>query len=216
MTDRKATIFVFSPFRMDPARRLLTRDGQPIELKPKEFDPLLVLVEEDGRVVDKEDLMARVWPDCFVSDGSLAKNISVLRKALGEDVIETHRGRGYRIAPPIVVVSSSEAASQTGSGRPRRKPLMCRAEPARRGARIDAPAGWSSSPATRRRPVSVPRLPRRRRLRTAKAHPAMIDRLARNGGKESGASERGNRGTGGDPDEGPRHLMRRSPTTTVF
>ena len=53
MTDRKATTFVFSPFRMDPARRLLTRDGQPIALKPKEFDTLLVLVEEDGRVVTK-------------------------------------------------------------------------------------------------------------------------------------------------------------------
>jgi DNA-binding winged helix-turn-helix (wHTH) protein len=107
MTDRKATIFVFSPFRMDPARRLLTRDGQPIELKPKEFDTLLVLVEDDGRVVDKDDLMARVWPDCYVSDGSLAKNISILRRALGEDVIETHRGRGYRIAAPVVRVEAS-------------------------------------------------------------------------------------------------------------
>jgi DNA-binding winged helix-turn-helix (wHTH) protein len=101
MTDRKATIFVFSPFRMDPARRLLTRDGQPIVLKPKEFDTLLALVEEDGHVVDKDDLLARVWPDCYVSDGSLAKNISILRRALGEDVIETHPGRGYRIRLPI-------------------------------------------------------------------------------------------------------------------
>jgi DNA-binding winged helix-turn-helix (wHTH) protein len=102
MTDRKATIFLFSPFRLDPARRLLTRDGRPIALKPKEFDTLLVLVEEDGRVVDKDDLMARVWPDCYVSDGSLAKNISILRKALGEGLIETHRGRGYRITLPVI------------------------------------------------------------------------------------------------------------------
>ena len=107
MTDRKATIFVFSPFRMDPARRLLTRDGQPIALKPKEFDTLLVLVEEDGHVVDKDDLLARVWPDCYVSDGSVAKNISILRRALGENVIETHRGRGYRIRLPVVETSST-------------------------------------------------------------------------------------------------------------
>src|SRR5579864_338878 len=107
MNDRETKTFTFSPFRIDPARRLLTRDGEPIVLKPKEFDTLLVLVKEDGRVVDKDDLMAGVWPDTYVADGSLAKNISVLRKALGEGVIETHRGRGYRIALPIV----SELAS---------------------------------------------------------------------------------------------------------
>lgn len=84
MGDPKATIFVFSSFRLDPARRLLTRDGLPIALKPKEFDTLQLLLEEDGRVVDKDDLMARVWPDSYVADGSLARNISVLRKALGK------------------------------------------------------------------------------------------------------------------------------------
>lgn len=102
MNDHETTTFLFAPFRMDPARRLLTRDDQPIALKPKEFDTLLVLVKEDGRVVDKDDLMARVWPDSYVTDGSLAKNVSVLRKALGDGVIETHRGRGYRIALPVV------------------------------------------------------------------------------------------------------------------
>lgn len=109
MHDPKPNIFVFSPFRMDPARRILTRDGLPIALKPKEFDTLLVLVQEDGRVVDKDDLMSRVWPDCYVAEGSLAKNISILRKVLGEAVIETHRGRGYRIILPIVTTSSIAA-----------------------------------------------------------------------------------------------------------
>lgn len=113
MNDHKATAFVFSPFRMDPARRTLTRGGQSIALKPKEFDTLLTLVEEDGRVVDKDELMARVWPDCYVADGSLAKNISVLRKALGEGVIETHRGRGYRITLPVVTTPSTPAAFHT-------------------------------------------------------------------------------------------------------
>ncbi len=101
MTDQKDTTFVFSPFRMDPARRLLTRDGQHIALKPKEFDTLLVLEKEDGRVVDKDELMALVWPDTYVSDGSLAKNISVLRKALGENVIQTLPKKGYRISVPV-------------------------------------------------------------------------------------------------------------------
>jgi DNA-binding winged helix-turn-helix (wHTH) protein len=110
MNDSKTTIFVFPPFRLDPGRRTLTRDGRLIALKPKEFDALLVLLEEDGRVVDKDDLMARVWPDSYVGEGSLAKNISVLRKALGEKVIETHRGRGYRVTVPIVTTSSAAYA----------------------------------------------------------------------------------------------------------
>jgi len=79
----------------------MTRDGRPLSLTPKEFDTLLVLVEAAGKVLDKEELISRVWPDSYVGDGSLARNISVLRKALGEGVIETHRGRGYRIALPI-------------------------------------------------------------------------------------------------------------------
>ncbi len=105
MNHVDATAYVFLPFRMDPSRRLLNRDGRAIILKPKEFDTLLVLVEAEGRVVDKDDLVARVWPDTYVGDGSLAKNISVLRKALGEEVIETHRGRGYRIALPVSALS---------------------------------------------------------------------------------------------------------------
>lgn len=87
---------------MDAGRRVLTRDGQALTLTPKEFDTLLVLVEADGRVVDKEQLIARVWPDSYVGDGSLARNISVLRRTLGEEVIETHRRRGYRITLPVV------------------------------------------------------------------------------------------------------------------
>jgi len=119
MTDQKDTTFVFSPFRIDPARRLLTSDGQAIALKPKEFDTLLMLVQENGRVVDKDELMALVWPDTYVSDGSLAKNISVLRKALGQNVIETHRGRGYRITLPVVSVPATMAPAS-----PDRQPAL--------------------------------------------------------------------------------------------
>lgn len=82
------------------------RDGQPLFLTPKEFDTLLVLVEAAGKVVGKEELISRVWPDSYVGDGSLARNVSVLRKTLGEDVIQTHRGRGYRIALPVVQITS--------------------------------------------------------------------------------------------------------------
>jgi DNA-binding winged helix-turn-helix (wHTH) protein len=105
------SVFAFHHFRLDPARRLLSRDGQPVALTPKEFDTLLVLVEAGGRVVDKEGLLASVWPDSYVGDGSLARNISVLRKALGEGAIETHRGRGYRITLPVVATDSVAASA---------------------------------------------------------------------------------------------------------
>jgi DNA-binding winged helix-turn-helix (wHTH) protein len=102
-------LFLFPPFRLDPTRRQFTREGQPIELTPKEFDTLLVLVEAGGAVVEKETLIGQVWSDSFVGDGSLARNISVLRKELGKDVIETLPRRGYRITLPISVIKADPA-----------------------------------------------------------------------------------------------------------
>jgi DNA-binding winged helix-turn-helix (wHTH) protein len=110
MGATSTSVFAFHPFRLDSAQRVLSRDGKSIALTPKEFDTLLVLVEAGGRVVDKEELIERVWPDSYVGDGSLARNISVLRKALGEAVIETRRGRGYRISLPVAVTDRATAA----------------------------------------------------------------------------------------------------------
>ena len=93
--------YLFGPFRLDPAERLLLRDGQPVSLAPKEFDTLRVLVENAGHLAAKEELIAKVWPGSFVGDGSLARNISVLRKTLGEDSIETIPTKGYRFITPV-------------------------------------------------------------------------------------------------------------------
>lgn len=98
--------FVFTGFRMEPDQRLLSHDGQPVPLTPKEYETLLALVEAGGKVVRKEALIARVWPDSYVGDGSLARNISVLRKALGEEVIETLPKVGYRLAVPVTSVQA--------------------------------------------------------------------------------------------------------------
>lgn len=99
--EDQSTSFVFPPYRLDPDERRLSRDREVVSLTPKEFDTLLVLVEAGGRVVGKEELIERVWPDSYVGDGSLARNISVLRKALGEEVIETLPKKGYRISLPV-------------------------------------------------------------------------------------------------------------------
>jgi TolB-like protein/DNA-binding winged helix-turn-helix (wHTH) protein/Tfp pilus assembly protein PilF len=105
--DSFETIFHFGPFRVDAGERALCREGRQIPLAPKEFETLLALLESGGHLVEKETLIARIWPDSYVGDGSLARNISVLRKVLGEDVIQTVPKIGYRLAvvPAIGPVS---------------------------------------------------------------------------------------------------------------
>jgi DNA-binding winged helix-turn-helix (wHTH) protein len=71
--------YEFGPFRLDTAERLLLRDGQHVPLTPKAFETLLILVENCGRVIDKDELLKKVWPDTFVEEVNLAKNVSYLR-----------------------------------------------------------------------------------------------------------------------------------------
>ncbi|MBL8295713.1 MAG: transcriptional regulator [Bryobacterales bacterium] len=80
------------------------REDQVISLTPKVFQTLLVLVENSGRIVGKDELMKAVWPDTFVEEGNLTQNISMLRKVLGESpaehtYIETVPKQGYRFIP---------------------------------------------------------------------------------------------------------------------
>src|SRR5690242_15102889 len=91
----------FGPFRLDVARRALYRDGQFQPLTPKAAEILVLLLEEAGRVVTKEQLLERVWPGVVVEEGGIANNISALRKVLdpgfgGEAPIATIPRRGYR------------------------------------------------------------------------------------------------------------------------
>jgi TolB-like protein len=95
----------FGPFRFAVDERVLYREGQPVALMPKAIDTLAVLLERRGQVVDKAELMKLVWPDCTVEEIGLARNVSLLRKALGDDgetYIETVPKRGYRFRPAEV------------------------------------------------------------------------------------------------------------------
>jgi len=97
--------YTFGPYRIDAGERLLHRGEEMISLPPKALDTLLVLLESAGRMVDKSDLMKAIWPDTFVEEGALARNVSLLRKAL-EDTdepryIETIPKRGYRFIAPV-------------------------------------------------------------------------------------------------------------------
>jgi DNA-binding winged helix-turn-helix (wHTH) protein len=81
---RSRRLFAIGPFRLDLADRLLSRDGQPVALTPKALETLVVLVERHGKLVTKEELFQRVWPDAFVEENNLAQHISTLRRVLGE------------------------------------------------------------------------------------------------------------------------------------
>jgi len=97
--------YEFGPFRIDRGERLLRRGGEVIPLPPQAIDTLLILASSGGRVVEKDDLLKRIWPDTFVEEGGIARNISLLRKALGEGpdtlYIETIPRRGYRFVAPV-------------------------------------------------------------------------------------------------------------------
>jgi eukaryotic-like serine/threonine-protein kinase len=120
--QRTKRVFEFGPFRVDPDRELLLRGDEAVPLTPKTFQILLVLVRRGKEVVTKDDLMKMVWPDTFVEEANLSRNIFLLRKALGEtpqdhQYIVTVPGRGYRFAEDVKLVAGPElsvvAASHT-------------------------------------------------------------------------------------------------------
>lgn len=107
--------YEFGPFRLHASKKLLWRDGEPVPLAPKVLDTLLVLIQHRDRVVTKDELLERVWGRTVVEEGGLARNISVLRKALGEKpdehaYIVTVPGKGYRF------VADVREASGIGAG----------------------------------------------------------------------------------------------------
>jgi DNA-binding winged helix-turn-helix (wHTH) protein len=71
MVNRGKSLLEFGSFRLDTFQRLLFSGDQLVPLTPKAFDTLQVLIEADGRIVEKEELLKRVWPDSFVEEANL-------------------------------------------------------------------------------------------------------------------------------------------------
>jgi Tol biopolymer transport system component/DNA-binding winged helix-turn-helix (wHTH) protein len=99
-------MYEFGSFRVDADERKLLKNGHPVPLTPKAFEVLLLLVESSGHVVEKDELINRVWADSFVEEGNLKVTVSMLRKALDEDAsqlqyIETVPRRGYRFIADV-------------------------------------------------------------------------------------------------------------------
>ena len=114
-SQRLKELYEFGPFQVNPEKEILLRSGQPVPLTPKTFQILLVLVRRHKEVVTKDDLMKAVWPDTFVEESNLSRNIFMLRKALGESpqdhqYILTVPGRGYRLAQSVRLVPEREVS----------------------------------------------------------------------------------------------------------
>ena len=106
MLEQNHYVYEFGPFHLDATRRVLLKEGEPVKLFPKEFDTLLALVESNGELLEKDDLMRQVWQNTIVEESNLTTNISHLRKLLGEsrdrhDYIVTVPGRGYRFVAGV-------------------------------------------------------------------------------------------------------------------
>ena len=80
MSQTVRHLYEFGPFRLDATERLLLRDEQHVPLTPKAFETLLMLVEHGGHMIDKDELMKKVWPNIFVEEVNLAKNVFLSKK----------------------------------------------------------------------------------------------------------------------------------------
>jgi len=117
MSSDKNHIYRFGDFQLDAAERVLKRNGEIVQLPLKPFEVLLVLLEQHGSVVSKEELMKRVWPDSFVEEANLARHIYMLRQTLGDNIkghggrhhyIQTIPGRGYRFVCEVAITESND------------------------------------------------------------------------------------------------------------
>lgn len=114
MHQQSESVYEFGSFRVDSLKRVLLREGEMVPLTSKSLDTLLVLVQNRGQVVSKDDLMKTLWPDTVVEENNLTQQIAMLRKALGERAKE-HRyivtvpGRGYSFVADVIIPKDGES-----------------------------------------------------------------------------------------------------------
>src|SRR5204863_4497969 len=113
MSEQNQQVYGFDKFRLDVPNRKLLRDGVPVSLQAKAFDMLVVLIENGGRLVGKDELFRRVWPDLIVEESNLTVQVSAIRRALGDNKDNPHYiitvpGHGYRFTSDVLRVVESD------------------------------------------------------------------------------------------------------------
>src|SRR5687768_1348598 len=120
MPEGTTRIYWFGPFVLDVADRSLKRQGTPVSLTPKTFDLLVALVENAGRLVEKNALLQQVWPDVAVEEGNLTKGVFSLRQVLEDGgttrYIETVPKRGYRFTAGVAAAREEAPAIPAAPG----------------------------------------------------------------------------------------------------
>lgn len=126
-------IYEFGPFRLDAEERVPWRDGEAVSIPPKDLETLLVLVERAGHIVEKDELLQKVWPGVFIEEGNLARHVFNIRQVLGDapdgrNYIETVPKRGYRFVgavkeesgpaiPPVSITPAEPTATPPAKSR---------------------------------------------------------------------------------------------------
>ncbi|HXG93702.1 MAG TPA: winged helix-turn-helix domain-containing protein [Blastocatellia bacterium] len=151
----KRHLYEFDSFILDETERTLLRGGTIVPLTLKALDLLLALVSNAGRVMEKEELMERVWSDAFVEEANLAVNISMLRKALGErprggQYIETIPRRGYRFAAEVKEVWDEQTESKEVIQHPESKQKTEQADAASSGLVLESTQATATAQTTPR------------------------------------------------------------------
>jgi len=114
-------LYKFGSFSLDATAKVLLKDDRPVTVTRKAVETLLVLVENAGQVVPKEEMFTAIWPDRVVDEANLTQNIAMVRRALGAErgtpaYIETFPGRGYRLVGPVLAEEKESVTSQNVNG----------------------------------------------------------------------------------------------------
>ena len=110
MSEHRTLSYEFGPFSLDAGKRLLLRNGEPVQLAPKVLETLLALIENRERVVTKDELLRQIWGDTIVEEGGLTRNVSVLRRTLGKSPTSISSSSP---CPPADTSSSRRCAKDT-------------------------------------------------------------------------------------------------------
>src|ERR1044071_7277968 len=118
MEKQSRSVYYFGEYQADLTRRVLFRSGQPVDLNPKSFDLLAVMIERPGVVLSKNELLDAVWPEQYVEEKNLAVQVGALRKVLGETKTEnrfiaTVPGRGYSFVAPLREINGEVVLERT-------------------------------------------------------------------------------------------------------
>jgi len=153
----KPQFYEFGTFLLDTIQHALLKEGKPVALTPKTYDTLLVLVQNSGRMLSKDELMKSLWPDSFVEESNLTQQVSMIRRALGESPGDAHfivtvPGRGYRFTAEV----RSWGAEAERLGTAESRPELVGEGTSRSRELVQPSAGAPETAAEKPQPVSGP------------------------------------------------------------